>query len=232
MKSKLLFVIVFIINTMLLGQTGRIKITLTDNNKEVIPFASIKVERDKITRLAITNLDGECTIDSLIPGNYTIKASYVGCTPLENVNVKVENRKTTHLIKQMQKGVLLDRIEIVDYHVPIITDGTTYCWSVITSCGFSCTSVIKQRAESIDSIKENLNSFKFYPNPTAGQLFVETKGNIEEFSVMDITGKSIRTYNSSAKRMEIDVSDLSSGIYFLKYFKEGAWAADRVVVVH
>ncbi len=56
-----------------------------------------------------------------------------------------------------------------------------------------------------------------YPSPTRGQLFINAASQIKYITVFDSAGKALRTYNSLGNmNAEINLSELSSGIYFLK----------------
>lgn len=76
----MLIAIVFLGNSLLFGQTGSVKIKITDkSNKEEIPFANLAIEqKGKNIAVGTSNILGECMIDSLNVGIYTIKCSYVG----------------------------------------------------------------------------------------------------------------------------------------------------------
>ncbi len=56
-----------------------------------------------------------------------------------------------------------------------------------------------------------------YPSPTKGQLFVNAGGKINTIIIFDAAGKSLRTINGLGnENAEINVNQLSAGIYFLK----------------
>ena len=53
-----------------------------------------------------------------------------------------------------------------------------------------------------------------YPNPTLTHLNIDTGLEIREITIIDITGKLIKTIKQNTN--DINVADLSNGIYFLK----------------
>jgi hypothetical protein len=61
---------------------------------------------------------------------------------------------------------------------------------------------------------DNTLAVKIYPNPVQSQLTISTDNEIESVSIIDLTGKTIRTISNSAN--VIDVSDLQTGIYFVQ----------------
>lgn len=76
-------------------------------------------------------------------------------------------------------------------------------------------------------IKENYNAaaFSVYPNPTNGIIYLELSDPNKKFnslthSYTDICGKELgRLKNISAEKM-LDISDLNTGVYFLKIYSE------------
>jgi hypothetical protein len=58
------------------------------------------------------------------------------------------------------------------------------------------------------------NQTEIFPNPTSNQLIINTELNINEISVIDITGKIIMETKNNTNT--IRVADLPSGVYFIK----------------
>lgn len=64
------------------------------------------------------------------------------------------------------------------------------------------------------------SSVNIYPNPVNNKLFVSTNSKIEAISIYTITG--VMVYNENISNNVIDVTNLNSGIYFVKInTKEG-----------
>lgn len=60
--------------------------------------------------------------------------------------------------------------------------------------------------------------FVVYPNPAHHYIQLKTESNfmINEVAIFDITGKKLRVIDDPKKDWKIDVSDLSTGVYFIK----------------
>ena len=68
---------------------------------------------------------------------------------------------------------------------------------------------------------ESANStFKLYPNPTAGVLFLCSEKNITKYVIYNAKGEIIKEANFQRTNEEINVANLSSGIYYIKVFSE------------
>jgi hypothetical protein len=71
------------------------------------------------------------------------------------------------------------------------------------------------------SEKVSLVGFKFrvYPNPTTGFLYIDLERDLRgpiPWSLYDIQGRLLLGGNFSGKRSSLDLTNLTSGIYFLK----------------
>jgi hypothetical protein len=55
-----------------------------------------------------------------------------------------------------------------------------------------------------------------YPNPVTNYLTINTTGQILKLNFMDITGKIVKTLEVNSNEVTADISNLSSGIYFVK----------------
>ena len=55
-----------------------------------------------------------------------------------------------------------------------------------------------------------------YPNPVSDKLHIATEANIEDISIYDIYGRTVRQQvNKTTGQQVIDVADLGNGIYFI-----------------
>ncbi len=66
------------------------------------------------------------------------------------------------------------------------------------------------------SIDEITTSFNIFPNPVDDKLYIETEVEIEEVSIFDIYGRRQELSAVSCQPSAIDVSNLNSGVYFVK----------------
>lgn len=95
------------------------------------------------------------------------------------------------------------------------TPNTEYCFQVsaVGEVGESLPSelvCVRTWGEGVDEVE---NVFNIYPNPVENQLFVETDARVEEISVYDTYGRQLTT---DCGQQSINVSELNSGIYFVK----------------
>ncbi len=88
------------------------------------------------------------------------------------------------------------------------------------------TSVTKILSIEIDDLStttlyiKNTPKLSIYPNPTNGTLYIDSYGKeIGKISIINYLGQVVHSQN--ALFVEIDLSDLQSGVYFIKIEVEG-----------
>ena len=68
-----------------------------------------------------------------------------------------------------------------------------------------------------DNIVENtLNTVKIHPNPTRDRIKIENLNETTDISIYSIAGQLLTNISSAVGDIEIDVSKLANGVYFIK----------------
>jgi surface protein len=70
-------------------------------------------------------------------------------------------------------------------------------------------------------------AFKLYPNPTKTSFYIETKEIVNNVGVIDILGKTVKTFKSNVENYSID--DLKSGLYFININTEKGKATKKLI---
>jgi len=132
----------------------------------------------------------------------------------------------------------------------IITEDSCYTWNDIDYCEsgdytqtfqtiHGCDSVVTLHLTITVGVDDHETvDFKVFPNPTNGVLNVECRMKNEEWGeveihVVDMYGKLIQTVETmctSSLQRTIDISDLASGVYFVKLMAEDKTVAVKKVV--
>lgn len=113
-------------------------------------------------------------------------------------------------------------------YVPYLNSGTTYYAHVRTFCDDRDVKTISGWTTvpfdtypvSVNSISGDKNILSVYPNPANDVVNVSIDaaiGNNAAIQVVDITGKTIKSVNVSQKQTAIDINELPSGVYLIKY---------------
>ena len=82
-----------------------------------------------------------------------------------------------------------------------------------TLCNYNCcnTEIDMELEYNISS-----NSFNYYPNPTTGIINIEFVKANNTFEIINASGQRVFSDETSEKNYNLDTSDFSSGLYFLK----------------
>mgnify|MGYP001441752716 FL=1 len=109
-------------STFAFAQTGTLKGVISDlMTGEPIPFANVVIEKGG-NQLAgtTTDFDGKYTIKPIEPGNYNVKATFVGYQTVEITGVVISANKITFQDLKLQEGVALGEIKIIEYKKPLL----------------------------------------------------------------------------------------------------------------
>ncbi|MGB1243750.1 MAG: T9SS type A sorting domain-containing protein, partial [Chitinophagales bacterium] len=85
----------------------------------------------------------------------------------------------------------------------------------------------------ITSIEDRLQSdgFALFPNPTQNTLFVKFEKTATELQLFDMAGRMIRNLETLSKDMSLDVSNLETGVYWVKAIGKD-WSGSQKVMVY
>ena len=67
------------------------------------------------------------------------------------------------------------------------------------------------------SVEDNLFNVSLYPNPASNRLNISAANTIQNAEIYNVLGKKVMSVNINKANGSIDVSNLSSGIYLIKY---------------
>ena len=99
------------------------------------------------------------------------------------------------------------------------------------SCVVSIVEGVEEEPEPGEGIEEVTSSINMYPNPVNDKLYIEAEMEIEEVVVYTITGVIVgqQSTDNSQQTICIDVTNLNSGIYFVKVVTENGETVRRFV---
>lgn len=91
---------------------------------------------------------------------------------------------------------------------------------------------IKPKTTGIKDIVNNV--FSIYPNPSKGQLHINWKNGVSgdaQVMISDISGRVIYNQSTSTKSViEIDLTKLNQGVYFIKVNTSKGQHTERIVL--
>lgn len=93
-------------------------------------------------------------------------------------------------------------------------------WGMNTPAFFCLDNIGLFIFDGVDELSQN--NFSFYPNPTTNLLNIKAENNLDQVSITDMSGRTIKNINNyNTKQAKIDVADLTSGIYFIQVVSNG-----------
>lgn len=124
MLRRFVFVIfALFITSGLFAQSGTLQGKVVDKNTgETIPFANVTIlESGSVITGGMTDFDGNFTIKPIPAGTYSVKASFVGYSPLQFDGVLVRSDKITFQDFNLSVSAeILPEVEVREYKVPLI----------------------------------------------------------------------------------------------------------------
>jgi chitodextrinase len=91
--------------------------------------------------------------------------------------------------------------------------------------------IIKESAQELRSFTRAANdNIKLYPNPTKEMLNIEIlEGSYDEITVFSALGNIVHKAETGVDKLSIDVSQLSAGMYFIRFVSNGLAVTKRFV---
>lgn len=140
----------------------------------------------------------------------------------ENINLPGSNNEPlshgyiTYKIKPISTIALLDAIFneaniFFDYNLPILTN------YVVTT---------------VSSLSNQENKFihlNYFPNPVKNSLTISNESSIDSVEITSLLGQTMLLQKVNSLQTEIDLSELSTGIYFVKVISEGQEKTVKIV---
>ncbi len=79
--------------------------------------------------------------------------------------------------------------------------------------------------------KDKKTELSLFPNPAKNNVLISSSNKINRIELVDITGKSIRSFDSlNQKMINLDLTELGSGIYFVSVFNELGIETKKLIV--
>jgi carboxypeptidase-like protein/type IX secretion system substrate protein/von Willebrand factor type A domain-containing protein len=93
----------------------------------------------------------------------------------------------------------------------------------------------QKQIESLKNTPLNIERIRIYPNPTQGNITVESQKHLKDIFITDFTGKMLMRIETNDKqtRWNINLGAYPNATYLVKYITiENQWGAEKVVLIH
>ena len=142
-------------------------------------------------------------------------------------NAPAEGNPIGYIIKR--NGVDIDNVNALTYFDEDLEWGMTYNYSVIAEYTGGVSLPVSVIVTTGDSVDENEVIFGVYPNPAESVLNIRTNAASFEYQMINSMGQVVMSGHAN-ENAELNVSELNSGIYFLKVVANGSAQIERVVI--
>ena len=192
-------------------------------------------ESAKSKEACATTLVEEGVEKPATPQNFTMKALVKNELQLSWDAVEGATEYNIYEGDEVKGTVSVTNVDLAD-----LESGKEYCFSVtaVNDGGESdkteevCETTLADEPEVPgEGVEENTASFNVYPNPVNDILYIEAETEIEEVVVYDVYGRVQNLSNSATQQLSnsIDVTNLNSGVYFVKVVAENGETIKRFI---
>ena len=176
-----------------------------DGESEMSESISVVLEKETLPCDAPTNL------------NANIEQDAAGFSYNFKVTMSWDAAENTNQYVIYLDGEILDVTNNTSYIKGFDEEGT-HSYAVVSVCedGESEMSEAFEFELIGESIGEYENNFEIYPNPVDDVLYIKSDNNIKEVNIYNIVGIKVATVNGQQSAISVDMSGLSSGVYFVE----------------
>lgn len=82
---------------------------------------------------------------------------------------------------------------------------------------------------SLSNPQNSISKVKIYPNPTNNIWNLSHTETIDGVELFDVTGKTIQSFEPNTSQFELDGSELSQGVYFVKIKSGADFAVQKII---
>jgi hypothetical protein len=93
----------------------------------------------------------------------------------------------------------------------------------------------KDEAEIFQNIPRNIENIKIYPNPSQGNIVMESKNHLKEVFIADFTGKILMRLETNEKQNKwtVNLDAFPNATLLVKYITTGdQWGAEKFELIH
>jgi len=106
---------------------------------------------------------------------------------------------------------------------------------IITQMVFANKCSGQTTTEVFKTTPPNIEKIKIYPNPTQGNVKIESSNYLKEIFITDFTGKILMRIitNDKERKWNINISAFPNAAYLVKYITtDDRWGAEKIVLIH
>ena len=107
---------------------------------------------------------------------------------------------------------------------------TTNSWEVLTKCAIGESEKTKSNPlVPCVGIRDNEITFSIHPNPATTEITIKAGNIFNTVEIVNFLGQTVISQNNSTDNVQIDVSNLNSGVYFVRIASENGVNVQKFV---
>ena len=88
----------------------------------------------------------------------------------------------------------------------------------------NCTGIVNSEFVELNKL------FSFFPNPAKNSITIESSELNYRLSLFDMLGNEVRTWKNLNNNTQIDMNNLKSGVYLIKFNSETTHITKRIII--
>jgi hypothetical protein len=188
---------------------------------QMVPFDKSPVVEEKGDLLSFLRGEYYVWFSSGEPNNYYIKAEIgkgISATPEWEYDIYRDGK------------LLIDGHKENSYSDKGIEVGS-HSWMVKVNCtiGGLSVPVVKSGSCQVGVNEVVVNGFSILPNPATSKITIKADNNFNKAEIVNFLGQVVVSQNNSTETTEIDVSNLTNGVYFVRIISDNGTSVQKFV---
>jgi hypothetical protein len=157
------------------------------------------------------NCSGTSTVSLIVSSNPTVTVTGSGTICTGNSTVLTAGGASTYSWNTGSTSASIAVSPTANTTYTAIGTNTAGCTNTATA------SIVVSPCTGINQFAMQGSEFQIYPNPSSGEFTVELKNGLNKtIEVTDLTGRVVLTNATSKDKVNINISHLSNGVYYVK----------------
>jgi len=210
-KRLTLFILAMVLSTGAFCQTSLEGKVTEDSNGMPVPFATVALYKDgTLLTGGDTDFDGNFFFSDIDPGTYDVEISFIGFATNKITGVIVKGGKVNKVdAKMIEEGVLMEKIVITEYKVPMVEFDNTTQGNTITAEDI--------RALPVKNIGALASTSAGLSSVDGGDISIRGSRDNSTFYYIDGIRVNAETANNQISQAEIDQLQVITGGIEAKY---------------
>ncbi|MFK8010132.1 MAG: T9SS type A sorting domain-containing protein [Saprospiraceae bacterium] len=219
MKKIFLLLFFVLANFISKGQCSTVGVQISSSDTTYIQlyhagFFNIPSGEDNIVDWEVTSFSGDTIHQETTSGGFNDQSnSYFDHTiPI------TDSMKATIVITNNTEGIICTMNDTLYWKETEVLPGSFIGnWDILSNNG----GVEEDISTSSEEILNNQN-IEIFPSPANDHFNIKSNLDIYLFTIVDLNGQVLGTYNNIQSQGKVDISGYASGVYFIQFWNENS----------